>query len=65
MTNEDKQQAIVELIETTYEAMGFAILNVNPISPSSFKVELIDGEGPKETLVTVLLHMIPMGNLKC
>lgn len=65
MTNEDKQQAMIEVIEKTYEDMGFAILDVNPVSPSSFKVALIDGEGPKETLVTVLLHMIPMVNLKC
>ena len=52
-----KQQAIQEMIATTYENMGFAILTVNPFAPGVFKAEIIDGNGPKDVLVTVLLRM--------
>lgn len=55
-----KIQAVQELITTTYENMGFAVLSVNPFAPGVFKLEVIEAEGPKEVLVTVLLHMVPI-----
>lgn len=59
MTDGDKQQAVIELIQGTYECMGIAVLDIIPIypSPSSFKVNIIDANGPSETIVTVLLQM--------
>lgn len=57
MTQEEKTIAMGEMIASTYENMGFAVLDVNPFAPGVFKLELIDANGPKEAFVTVLLHM--------
>lgn len=58
MNDSEKQQAVQELIATTYENMGFAVLSVNVFAPGVFKLEIIDANGLKETFVTVLLHMV-------
>lgn len=55
-----KTQAMQELIATTYENLGFAVLGINPFAPGVFKLEVIEPNGPKEVLVTVLLHMVPI-----
>lgn len=60
MEQSEKTQAVAELIKTTYENMGFAILDINPFAPGVFKMEAIDGNGLKEFYVTVLLHMVPV-----
>jgi hypothetical protein len=67
MTQEEKTKAMEEMIATTYENMGFAVLDVNPFAPGVFKLDIIDTNGPKEVYVTVLLHMsIPGQNAnKC
>ena len=60
MTDIEKQQAVEELITTTYENMGFAVLEINSFAPGIFKLEMMGQEGVKEVLVTVLLHMGPL-----
>ncbi len=57
MNEELKQAAVSELIHTTYENMGIAVINVNPIGLGAYRLDIIDQDGPKEVLVNVLLHM--------
>ena len=57
MNIDDKQQAVADLITITYENMGFAVLTAVPFMPGIFKLEIIDAEGIKEVMVTVLLYM--------
>lgn len=60
MSDEQRVQAIQELIISQYESMGYAILSINGFGPGTFKAEIIDANGIKEVLVTVLLHMVPI-----
>lgn len=57
MNDEVKQAALEDIIITTYESMGMAILSIEPCAPASFKLSIIDAEGPRDVLVNVLLQM--------
>lgn len=60
MDEAQRLQAIQECILLQYESMGFAVLEVTCISPGVFRTSIIDEVGPREILVTVLLHMVPI-----
>ncbi len=55
--DELKQQVVQELIKKTYEDIGLAVISVEPCGHASFKCHVINEEGPKEVLVTILLCM--------
>lgn len=59
MTDRDRQSILEEMIVGTYENMGFAVMDIKVFSSGTFKLEIIDNHGPKEVLVSVLLHMVP------
>ncbi len=60
MTDEQKYQALKDLIVNQYELMGFAVLSIEDFLPGTFKLGIIDPQGPREVLVTVMLHMVPI-----
>jgi hypothetical protein len=65
MSEEDKVIAMQELIKSTYEAMGVAVLNINPFAPGVFKLEVMNMAGLHEAYVTVLLHMTQNNVTEC
>ncbi len=60
MSEEQTLQVVQELIKAQYESMGLAVLKIDCFSPGTFKLEIIDAVGPREILVTLMLHMVPI-----
>ena len=60
LNEEERLQAMKELITLQYESVGFAVLEIDIAGPGMFKLEIIDANGPREVFVTVLLHMVPI-----
>jgi len=60
MTDLEKVQAMKELVVTQCESMGFAVVSIDGAAPGTFMLEIIDGSGPRNILVTVMLQLEPM-----
>lgn len=59
MSDQDKN-LLEQMIKNQFESMGMAVLSIRSFAPGTFKLEIIDEHGPRETLVTVMLHMVPL-----